>query len=297
MEQDRREFIGGSDIAAVMAMSRWNTPLGLWMEKTGRIDPKDLSDNEAVELGSELEDFVARKFERKSGMKVRRPPVTHYTHKDHPWARAQVDRLIEGTDELLEVKTASAYKMKEWDGESIPQEYILQVYWQLEVTGRSVGWIAVLIGGQKFLYKKIDADKDFQRQMMENAAIFWSMVKEDRQPMAMYGDDDALLALHPNSNEQIQTLQEWETAVARRQELSGQIDALKEEKDEIEVKIKEAIGNNAGFMTEKYKVLWTPVKTSRVDNDSLKKAGLYDKYLKVTESRRLTIKLNKKEGK
>jgi len=149
---DRTKFIGGSDIAAVMGMSRWVTPLQLWSEKTGKIEPKDLSDNEAVEMGTELEETVARIFTKRTGKKVRRAPK-NYTHPDNDFIRCQVDRLVEGTDELLECKTASAWKEKEWEGEEIPAEYILQVQWQLGITGRKVGHIAVLIGGQKFLYK------------------------------------------------------------------------------------------------------------------------------------------------
>lgn len=297
MSYDRRQYLGGSDISAVMGMNRWKTPLQLWMEKTGQSDPVDLSDNEAVTLGTELEDFVARKFERVTKMKVRRPPVNHYTHPKNEWAKAQIDRLIEGTDELLEVKTCSAFKLKEWDGESVPQEYILQVYWQMLVTGRRVAWIAVLVGGQKFLYKKIEADDDFQRSLLEKATVFWGMVKDGVAPSAMYGDDAALVALHPKADDLIQAVQEMETAIARRQELSGQIADLEEEKDIIEVKIKECIGDHLGLKTEKYKVLWTPTKTKRLDQDALKRDGVYEQYLKETETRRLTIKLNKGDGK
>lgn len=31
--EERREYIGGSDIAAVMGMNRWKTSLTLWLEK------------------------------------------------------------------------------------------------------------------------------------------------------------------------------------------------------------------------------------------------------------------------
>ncbi len=294
---ERKGFIGGSDIASVLGMSRWKTPLQLWSEKIGLIEPDDLSDNEAVILGSELEDFVAKKFEKTTGMKVRRPPVTHYTHQSYGWARAQVDRLIEGTDELLEVKTCSAWKLKEWDGEDIPIEYTLQVFWQLLVTGRRVGWIAVLIGGQKFLYKRIEADEAFQEDMLSKAVAFWDLIQSKVPPSAMMGDDDALLALHPKSDDQIQACQEFEVQIARRQELAMHIKEMTEEKDLIEVKLKEAIGDNLGLKTSKYLVKWTPTETIRIDIDALKTAGIYDQYQKKSSSRRLTIKLNKPEGK
>lgn len=51
MEQNRNTFIGGSEIAAVMGLSRWKTPLALCAEKIGLLQPKDLSDVEAVEIG------------------------------------------------------------------------------------------------------------------------------------------------------------------------------------------------------------------------------------------------------
>ena len=120
----KRKEIGGSTIAAVLGMSRWSTPLKTWAIMTGKIEPDDLSENEAVELGSELEDFVAKKFERKSGKKVRRDNRV-FKHKEHDYMVAHIDRRIEGTNELLECKTASAYKLKEWDEDEIPQEYLI----------------------------------------------------------------------------------------------------------------------------------------------------------------------------
>ena len=140
---NRHEYIGGSDISAIMGMSRWKTPLKLWAEKTLKLPAPDLSDNEAVELGKDLEEFVAQKFSSKTGKQVRRAPKM-YSHSDFPFMVAHVDRLITGSDELLECKTCSAFKADEWeyetieeeqpDGtikkvqiEKIPQEYILQV--------------------------------------------------------------------------------------------------------------------------------------------------------------------------
>ena len=45
---ERSEYIGGSDIASVMGLSRWKTPLQLWAEKTGNIPQEDLSDKEYI---------------------------------------------------------------------------------------------------------------------------------------------------------------------------------------------------------------------------------------------------------
>jgi len=44
-----------------MGLSRWKTPLSLWAEKTGQLS-NELSNFEAAEIGTELEDYVNVNF-------------------------------------------------------------------------------------------------------------------------------------------------------------------------------------------------------------------------------------------
>ncbi len=50
---ERKGFIGGSDCVKIM-QGNW---LELWQVKTGRVEPEDLSDNIAVQLGIHTEQF------------------------------------------------------------------------------------------------------------------------------------------------------------------------------------------------------------------------------------------------
>ena len=293
---ERKGFIGGSDIGVILGLSQYKTPLQLWAEKTGMIEPDDISDKLQVALGVELEDFVARRFTKETGKEVIKTSSNigddHFTHKDYDWAKCQVDRFIVGTDELLECKTTSAFT-EDWKGEEIPAYYRTQVQWQLMITGRSVGWIAVLIGNHKFLYKEIKADKEVQDILLSEAKKFWDLVQNETKPPACLGDDNTLLRLYPKNNDNLQALQEMEAAIAQRQALKEQVDALEKEIKEIEIKLKEVIGENSGIVTDKYVVTWNAYETSRVDSDLLKKDGVYDKYAKKISSRRLLVKLNK----
>jgi len=286
---DRKKFIGSSDIAAVMGLSRWTTPLQLWAVKTGRLEPDDLSELEYVQLGTELEDFVAQKFQRETNLKVRRTPK-RYVHADFPYMVAQVDRIIEGTNELLECKTCSAWKAKEWEGEEIPQEYILQVMWQLGIAHRSVGHIAVLIGGQAFKYKRMNADLELFDKMVLAAVEFDKMVKNDTPPIAVGEDNYIMVDLHPESDEQIQEVEELNDKIGLLQQLKGNIKTMKEEQDKFEAEIKQTIGDNLGIKTSEYKVTWKSQVTKRVDNQKLKDEGIYEKYLKESETRVLRVK-------
>lgn len=292
-KEERQLYIGGSDIPAIMGLSRWKTPLRLWGEKTGKIEPADLSDNEAVEMGKDLEEFVAQKFSERTGKQVRRAPKK-YVHKDYPYLAANLDRLITGTDELLECKTCSAYKKDEWV-EGIPQEYVLQVIWYLGITGRSIGWIAVLIGGQKFLYKRIDFDAELFNTMLEKALEFWQLVQDEIPPKAFAQDSDTLFELYPTHTEDFIENQEIEERVAYLQETKMQIKDMQDEQKMLETELKALIADRQGILTQKYKVTWTTQTSRRIDTTTLKEEmpDIAQKYMSESISRVLRINKNK----
>lgn len=295
--EERRKYIGGSDIAAVMGMSRWKTPLKLWLEKTGECEPVDLSKVEAVQLGSELEEFVAQKFSKETGKQVRKQSKM-YVHKDYPFIAAHVDRLIMGTDEILECKTCGSHKKDEWEGEDIPQEYVLQVIWYLGITGKKKAYIAVLIGGQAFKYKMIEFDKELFETMIDMAKNFWNCV-QTKTPPALTPDDNALLSeIFAKPNEEIIENQDMEEKISKLQQVKDDISALETEQKMLEAEIKNVIGGHLGVLTQKFKVTWGKYEKTSVNTNLLKTDGLYDKYSQKTSYRKLNIsELDKKKKK
>lgn len=302
---NRNKFIGGSDIAKIMGLSRWGTPLKLWAEKTGKLPVPDLSNVEAVEMGTRLEQFVADLFAVKTGKSVRRSPK-YYQHPDYPYMIAHVDRLVTGTDELLECKTCSAFKADEWEGEEIPQEYILQVMWYLGITGRKIGHIAVLIGGQSFKYKQIEFDAELFETMVEAAKEFWGHVQEDTPPAIMPTDDETLkdlysehsevmIELYPKDEETAQAAQTLEDKIAYLQEIKAHIKNYQDEQKEIETTIKDIIKDNLGIKTPKYVVTWKSQSTTKFDTKSFKESheDLYKEFALISSYRVMRIKANK----
>lgn len=63
---ERRKGIGGSDIATILGLNKWKSPLQLFLEKTGKVQAEDLSDKEVIYWGNVLEDVVAKEFEKKN---------------------------------------------------------------------------------------------------------------------------------------------------------------------------------------------------------------------------------------
>ena len=152
--KERLNYIGSSDAAAVLGLSRWSTPLKVWAEKTGQCQPEDLSKKMQIRVGNKLEQAVADFFTEETGKKTELYEDTIY-HPKYKFLAANLDRKVIGEDAFLECKTASARVKNDWTEDEIPPEYLIQVYHQLAVTGMERGYICVLIGNEDLFTIKI----------------------------------------------------------------------------------------------------------------------------------------------
>ena len=87
--------------------------------------------------------------------------------------RANIDREIVGENAILECKTANQFLAKEWEGEEVPLSYICQVQHYMNVLNKDYCYIAVLIGGQKFIWKRIERDQELIDVPTEQLVEFW----------------------------------------------------------------------------------------------------------------------------
>lgn len=292
---NRNNFIGGSEIAAVMGQSRFCTPYKLWCIKTGKIPAPDLSNNEAVQIGSKLEQFVAELFTEKTGKKVRRAPKV-YQHPQYSYMVAHIDRLVKGEDEILEAKTCSQYKLEEWENK-IPKEYVLQVMWYLGITGRKKGWIACLIGGQKFDYKAIDFDEELFNLMVEKAKQFWNQVQNKVPPVILPDDSETLGEVYSEHSEDMIENQDLNDRVAYIQELKMHRDEIGKEIKEIETELKATIQDKMGIITDTYQVTWKNQRGQYIyDRELMMQDGVFEKYASQKTNRVLRITKRKVEN-
>ena len=153
----RKGGLGGSDAGAVCGLNPYASPMSVYKDKTS--DEIEEKDNEAMRQGRDLEDYAARRFMEATGLKVRRSNVM-YKNEKHPFMLADVDRLIVGHDAGLECKTASPYQEDAWKDGAIPPHYLLQCLHYMAVTGKKEWYLAVVILGKGFQYRKIVWDDD-----------------------------------------------------------------------------------------------------------------------------------------
>lgn len=189
--EERYQGIGGSDAAAAVGLSPWKSPVQLWLEKTRRVQPEDLSDNEAVHFGSLLEDIVAQEYARRSGNRVQKWSQP-YVHPEHTFMRCNVDRLVQKRDTILEAKTANAFTR--WD-DGPPDHYRLQCHHMMITAKKRQSVLAALIGGNSFEWWEIEWNDELADALIRKEAEFWQHVLDDVPPEPQTAAD--VVALYP----------------------------------------------------------------------------------------------------
>lgn len=289
----RKIGIGGSDAGAVCGLNPYSSPIKVFYDKTGS-EIKEL-DNEAVRQGHDLEDYVAQRFMEATGLKVRRSNYM-YQSIEFPFMIADVDRFVVGEDAGLECKTTSAYNADKWKDGEIPLHYVMQCYHYMTVTGKRTWYIAVIILGQKFVYRKLVWNDELIAKLVALEKDFWENHVAIGVMPAPDGSDICNEVL--NSYFRLEKkgssirLTGFDDRLDRRAEIMEQIERLQKEQNSIEQEIKLYMKDNEFAASDSYRVSWSSVETTRLDTKRIKEEQpeIYRNYAKQSVSRRFQIK-------
>lgn len=176
--------IGGSDAAAVLGCSPYETPLGLWLFKLGRKPPKP--DNPGMKRGRDLEEPARLAYEAFTGISVL-PQCAE--HDQYPFIKASFDGLGVFDEMVVEIKCPGAEDHSLALQGIVPPKYWPQVQHLLLVTGYPVlhywsydgndGCLVIVNRDEAYIQKLLDAEKHF-----------WACVQADVMPV----DSDAIAA-------------------------------------------------------------------------------------------------------
>lgn len=201
----RSRRIGGSEIAAVLGLSKWESPTSLWLRKMGYADQQ--STRPEMEWGNRLEPAVAAKYIEGQPGEWHLNPGS-FVHPERSWQMASPDAVlyVHGhPDEMLEVKTALYDDDWGTSGtDEIPVGYRCQVLWNLDVWGLATAHIPVLIGGhdyREYTITTLDAAAKADTQILRDAGLKFitSMVNNERPDID--GHDQTLQVIreqHPD---------------------------------------------------------------------------------------------------
>ncbi len=312
-KKERKGGIGGSDAAAALGESPWKTPYKLWREKTGLDEEEDLSTKEAAEWGSLLEDSVAAKWSRTSGMRVQRiNTLLRHPQERHMIAnidRAVINPAIAGrvawngkrltTDTILEVKTSlSGWRDDVWGDEGtdqIPTHYLVQAMHYLFVTGCEFCPFGLLLAGPRFRRYHVARHPRVIEMMVEGERGFWKMVEANTPPEVTTQDDVRLRYPMHEEGLQVEATEDMVAHFRTYADRKRQIGWLDKEADVAQFELQRFMGDAEALTIQGVPVLtWKTSKPGeKLDAARLRAEmpGVYEQYMQEKAgSRRMLIK-------
>lgn len=197
---DRRTYIGGSDVAAIMGLSPWRTPLQCYDAKISN-DPEQITEEKRKFFARrKRQEPVIAEMLADEGIEVTCLSLddnpNRYTDAAMPFLAAEIDfefamndavrdrfadreefaAIPNGTICNGEIKTVHPFSASEWGeqgSEDVPIHYAAQVMHGLGVTRRPAAIAAALFGLDNLLLFPIMPDADTITGMREKCRSFW----------------------------------------------------------------------------------------------------------------------------
>lgn len=177
---DRREFLGGSDVAVLMAGDAQGIDR-LYREKIGEVVPNNLDDVLAVRLGKVTEPLNLEWYERMTG-EMLFDQQKQITHKKFPWARVTLDAWDNNLGCPVEAKYVSGREPIE----VVIDRYQPQLHWQMTITGARQCALSLIIASKhEYRCEYIEMDDEYAAELLVRAIAFWQCVQDRTPPVQL----------------------------------------------------------------------------------------------------------------
>lgn len=297
----RREGIGASEIAAVVGLSPWQSPLALYLRKIGELP--DTEPNTAMQLGNDLEPFVADQFHKRTGLHVT-GEQTWCVHPELSFARCTVDGFVVESPSSLVSDALGVFEAKTTGNldrfDPLPTHVELQVQWQMFVTDQQHAWVTAFgatQGGLDVRVIEVVRDETAIQRVLPIVTEFWQRVL-DRvpPPVKAYHPSDArdLAAAfdepEPESSVELDDVSDMIDELRLRKAEAKQLEASI---GQIENALKARLGDaEAGTLDGEPVVTWKPVTSTRFDSKACKAQApdVFERFATQTTSRRFLLR-------
>lgn len=297
MSEDRSQFIGGSDSAAILGISPWRTPYQVWEEKVGLTqEAPDPEREQRLERGKMLEPYVIEMLRRQRGI-VAVATNRRYFDSGLPFLSSEIDaETADGTN--LEIKTVSPFAAAEWGEEGsdeIPLHYQAQAMHNLMVTGRVLCIFGVLIGADDLRTYQLRRDDEIIRAMREKEAEFWGNVQR-RQPPELVNLADVERVFRVDRGTAVEATPEIFLCSHRLQQYWAEIARIEKMADAEELAIKKYMAESATLtFGDRTLATWKTQRPRRFSESEFRKLwpGMYEQFKRESESRVFRLKKEK----
>lgn len=301
---DRRRWIGGSDVAAILGISPWKTAVDLWAAKTAP-EPDSRPATGVKRRGQRWESVVAEMLVERLEADGHKVVIVDTNRRlvdlEVPYFAAEIDFeiLLDDDSEVtnVELKTVSPFKTGEW-GESgsddVPIWYTAQAMWGLGVTGRRKAIVAPLFGADEIRAFPIERDDVTIAAMRARAQSFWiNHVLTGIPPEPTSLEDVAKIFPKDVEAAPIVADEELTGVLLRMRALDRELKARQAEFDSLQFMIERVMGSTTQVnIGDKAAVTWKERAWGGLDFERLKAdhPKLYKEYSRKGVSRVFTLK-------
>jgi predicted phage-related endonuclease len=296
-QHDRGKHIGGSNVAAILGVSPYQTPLEFWQVFTGRkpAPEPDKWQQRRFDRGHKLEPFIRDMVVQRlqdDGLQVELLRCNaRYYGVDHPWMTCEIDFELRVTGEVLindelvtfdgehinaDAKSVSGFARFKWGEqhtEEVPIEYAAQFAWGLGLTGRRYCLVAALRSFDDVdIYWTVRDDETISG-MVAKVTQFWTeCVLGDQQPDPFTFDD--INDLFPTDNGQaIEATDEIAEKVGQYRQIKAQVKDWEESLKALQFELGDYISPHSRLTKNGRDLLtWRAQTDTRLDQEALEEA-------------------------
>ena len=294
----RKGGIGGSEAGAIVGLNPYSSAYSVYHEKLGLVE--SFEGNDKTRLGSDLEEYVAKRFEEATGKRVRRLNAM-LRSTEYPYMIADIDREVIGEDAGLECKATSNFDGYKFDDGEYPAYWVCQCHHYMAVKGSKRWYLCVLdLSSGKLHVHTVERDEEEISALALLEGSFWRENVEKQVCPLPNGSEvcDSILAeKYPMANENMPSidLMGYCNELERLAEIKAKIKPLEEEKAQLEQQLKEALGEAPSGEYEQYKISYKNQTSTRLDTKRLKQEmpEIYEQYANESTSRRFLFSVKK----
>lgn len=175
--KNREGTLGSTEVAAIMGLSKYRTPHDIYLFKTGRAEPKDISDKPEVDFGNRAETMILDWAEEDLGQKIYR---NRYLSSLSLRMSCQLDGQLE-SGVSVDAKSSgfgSIRVLENWGDpgtDQVPDDVLIQAHGQMILTEKALCYIIALLGGNRWfqLFRIVENPK-ISDQIKNEVGNFWT---------------------------------------------------------------------------------------------------------------------------
>lgn len=196
---DRANFIGGSDVGALLGVSKWKTPFMLYQEKIGAfVEEITPAKQKIFDRGHRWEPVVIEMMVDELESRGHTVEVIarneRYVDPEFSFLACEIDveLRIDGEEVNGEMKTVHPFAAADWGAEEsdeIPIYYAAQVMHGLMIKPRRRAIVAALIGADDLRIHWMERDEETIAGIRSREVAFWERIKTLTPPPPVDPED------------------------------------------------------------------------------------------------------------